>query len=102
MLTNKEIVDTNIDLILRCVDCQFAAASDYDKQNKGDFLGDLILILYNYDQEKLNNAYREKHLNALITRIIQNNLWSKTSQYYKDYKKLPQRSDPLDNIEDDD
>ena len=95
-MTNKEIVDANLDLIQQCVDCQFASIPD--KQFKEDFHNDLIVILYCYDNDKLQDAVNGNHLNALITRIIQNNLWSKTSPYYRDYYKFQNRTDNIRRI----
>lgn len=94
-MTNREIVDLylNNGLIQTSVDCQFANSKD--KQFKEDFMQDLIIILYNYDNEKLMDAHLNNHFNALVTRIIINNIWSKTSPYYKQYKKFMDRSDEI-------
>lgn len=95
-MTNKEIVDANLELLRQCVDCQFAVVED--KQFKEDFFHDLIIILYDYDNDKLNDANDGNHLNALITRIIQNNIWSKTSPYYKEYYKFQNKTDNIKRI----
>lgn len=103
MMTNKEIVDSHLSLIKRCCDYQFSQCKNqFDKQNKEDFNQDLILILYAYDNEKLNDALSkgEGTLNALITRIIINQLYSKTSDYYRKYKRFSERSDDLTIITD--
>ena len=89
-MTNKEIVDNNLNLIKQCIDCQFAGIKD--KQFKEDFHNDLIIILYEYDNNKLVDALTHNHLNALITRIIQNQIFSKTSPYYKDYYKFQDKT----------
>lgn len=57
------------------------------RRNKEDFQQDLILTLLEYDNEKMNHAHSNNHMNALITKIIQNNIFSKTSPYYKKYEK---------------
>ena len=95
-MTNKEIVDANLELLRQCVDCQFATVED--KQFKEDFFHDLIIILYDYDNVKLNDANDGNHLNALVTRIIQNNIWSKTSPYYKEYYKFQNKTDNIKRI----
>ena len=95
-MTNKEIVDANLELLRQCVDCQFTTVED--KQFKEDFFHDLIIILYDYDNDKLNDANDGNHLNALITRIIQNNIWSKTSPYYKEYYKFQNKTDNIKRI----
>lgn len=95
-MTNKEIVDANLELLRQCVDCQFATVED--KQFKEDFFHDLIIILYSYDNDKLVDANEGNHLNALVTRIIQNNIWSKTSPYYKEYYKFQNKTDNIKRI----
>lgn len=97
-LTAKEIVDIYIDngLIQRCVDYQFSAVKDKSVQQfKADFFQDLVVILYTYDIEKLQDAHENNHMNALITRIIQNNLWSTTSPFYRTYRKFDRRTEDL-------
>lgn len=93
-MSNKEIVDIYLEngLISRCVDCQFAQIKDAEKQNKEDFFQDLCLILLEYDNEKMNDAHLNNHFNALVTAICIRNLWSKTSPYYKNYKKFIDRA----------
>lgn len=89
MLSNKEIVDKYLNLIRECVDYQFAKVkSDVIKNLKDDFYQDLIVTLYEYDNEKLNDVYENKHINALVTRIILNNIYSSTSQLFTTYRKF--------------
>lgn len=105
MLSNSEIVQIYLDnrLIKTCVECQFSKLKD--RQYEDDFFQDLILILLEYDNEKLNNAHNNNHINALITRIIMNNIYSVTSKYYKNYIKFSSNSDEITkeviNISDD-
>lgn len=95
-MTNKEIVDDSIDLIQTCVDCQFAKLKDKSKlQYKDDLVNDLVIWLYEYDNDKLNDAYINKHLNALITKMIINNIYSQTSKFYKDYLKFSNRTEEI-------
>lgn len=100
ILTNKEIVDEFINdgLIERCIEFQFqklARTDPWKMQYKEDMLQDLIIVLYEYDNEKLNNAYENKHMNALITRIIQNNIYSKTSKFYHNYLRFDNQTSEL-------
>lgn len=62
---------------------------------KDDFFQDLLLILYDYDNEKLNDAYLNNHLNALVTRIIINNIYSQTSPLWTTYRKFSGKSDEI-------
>lgn len=86
ILTNNQIVTIyiNNNLIKECVDNQFFK---FNKKYKEDYYQDLIVTLLLYDNEKLNNAHQNNHFNALITRIIQNNINSNTSEYYRKYIK---------------
>lgn len=95
MLSNSEIVQIYLDnrLIKTCVECQFSKLKD--RQYEDDFFQDLVLILLEYDNEKLNNAHKNNHINALITRIIMNNIYSVTSKYYKNYIKFSSNSDEI-------
>lgn len=91
-MTNREIVDYYLDngLIQTCIDCQFAKIKD--KQFKEDFFNDLILILLEMDNAKMNDAHSNNHFNAFVSRIIINNIWSCTSKYYKDYYKFQNKT----------
>lgn len=95
MLSNSEIVQIYLDnrLIKTCVECQFSKLKD--RQYEDDFFQDLVLILLEYDNEKLNDAHNNNHINALITRIILNNIYSVTSKYYKNYIKFNSNSDEI-------
>lgn len=88
MLSNSEIVGIYLEngLIDKCVECQFARKKT-GKQYQEDFYQDLIVLLLEYDNSKMNDAHDNNHFNALLTRIIQNNIFSKTSPYYKKYEK---------------
>lgn len=105
-LSNKQIVDIYLEngLIQRCVDIQFIKLpkTDYWKMEfKDDFFQDLIVFLLTYDNEKINNAHYFNHMNALITRIIQNQIYSKSSKFYCQYLKLGRLSREIDGyIED--
>lgn len=93
--TNDEIIRENMDLIRRCIDCQFAKL---DKQFKEDFHNDLIIWLSTYSNDKLNDAVENNHLNALITKMIQNQVFSKTSKFYRDYYRWQARTNDISDI----
>lgn len=97
MYSNREIVDMYLNnrLLLTCVECQFAKLKN--KNNLEDFFQDLVLYLLSYDNEKLNNAHLNNHFNALVTRIIQNNIFSVTSPYYKNYIKFESKTEEINN-----
>lgn len=93
-MTNRELVDLYLEnqTIQTCVSCQFAQLKGIDKQNREDFQQDLIVTLLSYDNDKMNDAHNNNHFNALVTAICIRNLWSKTSPYYKTYKKFLDRA----------
>lgn len=91
----------NNGLIRTCIDCQFAKLKDKSKlQYKEDFMNDLVLTLYNYDYNKLLDAHTNNHFNALVTKIIVNNIYSKTSPFYKKYMKFDLMTEELSNQDD--
>lgn len=85
-MTNKEILEAILKngLLKKCIDYQFykAGMTEY----KEDLFQDLCIEILEADNTKLNDAYN-KHMNAYITRLIQNNILSVTSRFYKKYKK---------------
>lgn len=64
-----------------------------------DMVQEVYLWLCEYDIEKLNNAYINNHLSALITRFIINQFFSKTSPFYKKFKKFDLNSDEITQTE---
>ena len=98
-MTNREIVDIYLKngLIRQCIECQFAKAKA-DKEWESDFFQDLVIILLEYENEKLLDAHINNHMNALVSRIIINQLWSNTSPYYKTYKRFFDRSDDINDL----
>lgn len=51
------------------------------------------LWLCTYDFDKLKDAYDNRHLNALITRYLQNQFHSKNSPFYKYFRKFQDITD---------
>lgn len=103
-LSNNEIVEIylNNNLIQDCVEFQFnnlyrnGSQTDRNKlQFKEDLRQDLVVFLLTYDNEKMNNAHFNNHMNALITRILQNQLYSNTSKFYCDYLKFDLRTSEI-------
>lgn len=101
-MTNLEIVnhymndDKGENLIKKCVDIQFQKLPYTDawkQQFKEDYYHDLILELLDYD--KLEKTHNEKHMNALITRIILNNLYSDSSRFYCKYLRPMMKSNEM-------
>ena len=54
---------------------------------KYDLIQDTYLILLEYDQDKLQQMEDNSQLKFFITKIITNNWFSKTSAFFKTYKK---------------
>ena len=91
---NREIVQRHLDdgLIDRCMDYQFAKVKS-SHQFKEDLKNDLIIELLEY--EKLADAEEEGHFNALLSRMLINNIHSKTSWYYRRYIRPDITSDEI-------
>lgn len=99
-MTNEEIVLANKDLIDKCVDCQFSGKEN--KTHKADFKADLLIYLLEYDNEKLNDAVENNHLNALITKVIRNQIFSFSSKYWRQYERWDTKKDDISKVIDKD
>lgn len=97
-MNRDEIINSVIDtgLLVTCVDYQIKKQPQH-YANRDDIINDAYLWLLTYDLDKLWDAYSNKHLNAMITRYLQNQLFSKTSEYYRKYIKLNINSEDLEN-----
>lgn len=91
----QEIVDwlLNTGLVEKCV----AYQTNKCKNNylKEEMLQETWLWLLTYDIGKLKDAYDNKHLNALLTRFIQNQFHSKTSYFYKYQRRFDLSTDEI-------
>lgn len=99
-MTRNDIIENIIDsnLLITCVDYQLKKQPQH-YQYRDDIINDAYLWLLTYDEDKLIDAAQGKHLNALITRYLQNQLFSKTSEYYRKYIKFDNITEELDNAE---
>lgn len=94
LLTNAEIVQRHMDdgLIDKCIFFQFKKLGEsFKQQYKEDLRQDLVMILLNYDNQRLNKIESERHFNAFITAIIRHQLYSGTSQFYRTYLRFQNR-----------
>lgn len=91
----QEIIDyiLKTKLIETCVKYNTNKSSNTELKN--DLIQECFLWVCNYDLDKLTNAYENRHLNALITRFIQNQWFSKTSPFYKYFKRFDLASDEI-------
>ena len=102
-LSNGEILKIYLDngLIEKCLSFQFAKLKEpWKMQFSGDMLNDLIIIIAEYDNEKLNNVHKNKHMNAWLTRVLQNNLMSKSSKFYHQYLRFSLQTNDLKDVKD--
>lgn len=95
-MNRQEIIDNILDsgLLVTCVDYQLKKQPQH-YQYRDDILEDAWVWLLTYDEAKLMDAAEGNHINALITRYLQNQLFSKTSEYYRKYIKLNSLSEEL-------
>lgn len=94
-----EIIDfvLKTGLAEKCV--QYQTNKCKNQYLKEELLQELYLWLLTYDYDKLKNAFDNKHTNALITRWISNNFFSKTSPFYKHFRRFDLISDEITNKE---
>ena len=86
-MTNLEILNEYMldnGLLDKCLEMQFAKAGA-KKQYLEDLKNDLVVEILQTDNEKLNNVVQNKHVNAWLTRLIQNNLFSNSSWFWRRY-----------------
>lgn len=96
-MTNNDILLTNYLLLQKCVKIQMNKYS-IDKSMYEDLLQTMSLIILEYDNDKLNNVVKNKHMNAFITAILKNQLYSKTSPFYKKHIQFNKNSLSLNEI----
>ena len=104
-MTNEEILKIYVDngLIETCIKYQFGKMKESWKlQYSGDMYSDLCLTIANYDNEKLNNVHKNNHMNAWLTRVLQNQLYSKSSNFYHSYIRFNMNTDDLSGLEEED
>lgn len=97
-MTNREILDIylNDGTVRTCVECQFSKMNS--KEFMEDFFNDVVLLILEYDNEKLNDVHNNGHFNAWLTRIIINNLFSTTSSFFRTYVRYGQRNKELEEL----
>lgn len=95
-MNRQDIIDNilNSGLLVTCVDYQLKKQPQH-YQYRDDIINDAWYWLLTYNEDKLKDAYLNNHINALITRYLQNQLFSKTSEYYRKYIKLNSLSEEL-------
>lgn len=67
-----------------------------------DYFDDLCqevyyILMTGYTEEKLQEAIDKKQINFIITCILKNQWFSKTSPFYRQYKKYKLKSTPIDD-----
>lgn len=70
-------------------------------ENLKDLTQDIYLQLLQMDNAKINELYFKKQLRFWVTRIITNNIHSKTSPYFYTYKKEQMQSVSISEIDTD-
>lgn len=88
-MTKREVVEIlaseqRVENLVRNI-CK-VARSDLD-----DLSQMIYLALLEYDEERLVCIYESNQINFFLARIIKNQFFSKTSQYFKDYRKFSKK-----------
>ena len=85
-MTNAEIVEkyTNNGLIDECIMFQFKKMDQpWKNQYKQDLRQDIVVYMMNYPN--LQNVEKNNHMNAWLTRVIINQIYSNSSAFYLRY-----------------
>lgn len=69
-----------------------------DLDYRDDLLQEIYLILLDYDQTKLQNLIDKKQIKFFVARILKNQFYSCTSNFYRKYKKPILNKETLKSI----
>lgn len=87
-MDNKTITEKYVKngLIKKCLRMQF---KKMDESWKCQYLDDLMqdIVLYMLSYPKLGNVEENKHMNAWLTRVICNQIYSNSSAFFSTYLK---------------
>lgn len=100
MRTNAQIINeiANNGLVEEII--QGVSYSKFENtENIKDLAQDIYLQLLQMDNAKINELYFKNQLRFWVTRIITNNIHSKTSPYYYQYKKAQMQSVSISEID---
>lgn len=75
-----------------CVNYQMKDATEYYRE---EMRQNIWLWLLTYDIRKLADAFTNRHLNALVTRFISTQYWSRNSPFHKVYRKMQSLEDEI-------
>ena len=103
MMTNAQIINeiANGGLVEEII--QGVSYSKFENtENLKDLTQDIYLQLLQMDNAKINELFFKKQLRFWVTRIITNNIHSKTSPYFYTYKKEQMQSVSISEIDIDD
>lgn len=102
-MTNAQIINdvANSKIVEEIID-GITYSKFENNENLKDLAQDIYLQLLQMDNTKINELYFKKQLRFWITRIITNNIHSKTSPYYYQYKKAQRQSVSIGDIDIDD
>ena len=64
-----------------------------------DLIQDIYVDLYTKKEDLLQNLYDKGNIKFFLTRIICNNIFSKTSRFYTQYKKINKYKVPIDDVD---
>lgn len=86
MITKAEIIQKIADD--RMVEKLVNKIRKDDITDKQDLIQDIYLMLMEYDESKLQEIWNKKQMNFFLVKVVGNNIFSKTSPYYRKYKKF--------------
>lgn len=82
-MLSKILIELEEENVLR----EMCTNMNVNPNDMDDFVQELYVILLEYNQDKIVELYNKKQLKYFIVGIIQRQYHSKTSPFYKKYKK---------------
>lgn len=98
-IERKRIIDdiTSKKLVETCV--QYRLNKCKSAYLKEEMVAETYLWLCTYDLSKLRNAAEGGHISALVTAYVVRQWFSRTSDFYKRYKRFDERTDEISDSE---
>lgn len=73
-------------------------AKDSTDEDLKDLCQDVYLTLMEKDEEWLTGIYERQQINYFITRIVMNNINSRTSRFYYGYRRWKTKEVSIDDV----
>jgi hypothetical protein len=89
MTTNEIIENLNKDQVIETIAHNLRVDSEFFD----DLVQEIYLIVLQYDNEKLNDIWSKGQIKFWLSRVMMNTWNSRTSRFFKTYKKYGEHND---------